>query len=70
MLKNLKLTTFTHFQVLFHVEMEDAEPIDYLLNLCDAFEDEAIGKSFMDAGEPKDTFPKACPITEVILEDY
>ena len=51
--------------------MEDSDPIEYVTSICDALEDDTIGKSFADAGTPKGQFPKVCPFSAgVRLEDY
>ena len=53
------------------LNMEDSDPIEYVTSICDALEDDTIGKSFADAGTPKGQFPKVCPFSAgVRLEDY
>ena len=49
--------------------MEETEPIEYAITVCEGMEDPVVGESIKEAGTPKG-FGTSCPFLGVILDDY
>ena len=54
-----------YFQLMLHIEMKDLDPVEYTVSICDALDDEIIGRSLKDHAVPKDEYPQTCPFKAV-----